>query len=551
VSQAKREPVSFLVFFLIWAEYKGWTVPLLHVRVCQWMDETHQDPLRVLQIFRGAGKSTLLAIYNAWRYYKNPAFRILHQGDQDGTAYKTSRDTKAVLMRHPLTREDFAKIRGDVKFWWTPESEDERNPSMQAAGIMSNITSSRADEAQNDDVEVPRNIRTPEAREQLRYRLSEQTHILVPGSSTLYIGTPHTHDSIYDEQIKAGATVLKIPMFAHERRYEEKDTASETRFAVPSQPGEDGLYVFVGIGKFAKLLEEGKDYRYRAGFVEFSEPPGAMLDIYTECAWPERFDRRELALRRRKCFTIGEWDSQYQLHSKPITDVRLDPDRMIAYDVEPVIRSANGETMMFLGKVRLVGVSAWWDCATGKIDADDSAFSIVFTDDAGRLYWHVDETLLGELAEFDDVTGKINGGQLQQIRELVIRYQIPNVHVEVNGAGGMVVPILRRALAGTGCGVLEEVASVKKNKRILDAFEPVLSTRYLWAHTRVLDGPASTQMREFNPKVTEQPDDHIDAGAGAIACTPVRIGKIVGKPTASSREDWVPSAGVHEVELDY
>ena len=35
---------------------------------------------------------------------------------------------------------------------------DERNPSMQAAGILSNITSSRADEVQNDDVEVPRNI---------------------------------------------------------------------------------------------------------------------------------------------------------------------------------------------------------------------------------------------------------------------------------------------------------------------------------------------------------------------------------------------------------
>ena len=36
-------------------------------------------------------------------------------------------------------------MRGDVKFWWTPDSDDERNPSMQAAGIMSNITSSRAD----------------------------------------------------------------------------------------------------------------------------------------------------------------------------------------------------------------------------------------------------------------------------------------------------------------------------------------------------------------------------------------------------------------------
>ena len=58
---------------------------------------------------------------------------------------------------------------------------------------------------QNDDVEVPRNIKTPEAREALRYRLGEQTHILVPGGSKLYVGTPHTHDSLYDEMERLGA----------------------------------------------------------------------------------------------------------------------------------------------------------------------------------------------------------------------------------------------------------------------------------------------------------------------------------------------------------
>lgn len=544
-----KPKVSFLVFFLMWAEYKGWDVPLLHVRVCEWLEDTKNDPVRVLQIFRGAGKSTLLAIYNAWRYYQNPAFRILHQGDQDGTAYKTSRDTKAILKRHPLTRDLMKAIRGDVKFWWTPESEDERNPSMQAAGIMSNITSSRADEAQNDDVEVPRNIRTAEAREQLRYRLSEQTHILVPGSSTLYIGTPHTHDSIYDEQIKAGATVLRIPMYESEIRYEESDAGKLTRFEVPFEPGADGLYVFIGIGKYSKLLVDGRDYVYRNGYIEFSEPPNALLDIYARGAWPERFTRQELELRRKKCYTINEWDSQYQLHSKPIGEVRLDPDRMIEYDVEPEIRTANGETLMFLGKVQLVGVSAWWDCATGKVDADASAFSIVFTDAAGRYYWHLSEGLLGDLAEFG-LDGQVSGGQCHRVRELVLKYQIPNVHVETNGVGGMVAPILRRALAGTGCGVLEEKATANKNKRILDAFEPVLSTQYLWAHSRIIDGAPATQMREFNPQVTTQPDDYIDSGAGAIACTPVRIGKIVGNPTSHTRDTWVPGAGVHEVQFE-
>lgn len=539
--------VTFLVFFLIWAEFKVWTVPLLHVRVCEWLDQTHEDPLRVLQIFRGAGKSTLLAIYNAWRYYCNPTFRILHQGDQDGTAYKTSRDTKSVLRRHPLTRDSMEAMRGDVKFWWTPDSDDERNPSMQAAGIMSNITSSRADEAQNDDVEVPRNIRTPEAREQLRYRLSEQTHILVPGASTFYIGTPHTHDSIYEEQIQAGATLLKIPMFAKEVRFE--DTGSAAQLTIPFDPEDDGLYVFAGIGKYCKALHEGTDYQRKGRVISFSTPPNAVIDVFTGCAWPERFNRQEMEIRRKKCYTLNEWDSQYQLHSKPITDVRLDPDRMVAYDCEPVIRKANGEVLMMLGNTRIVGAVAWWDCALGKINSDASAFSVVFTDDAGRLYWHVAEGLTGELAEFDD-KGKVSGGQCARIRELVIKYQLPNVHVETNGPGGFVPPILRKALAGTGCGVREEHSSVNKNKRILDAFEPVLSTQYLWASVAVLDGPVSEQMRAFNPVVTTQPDDYIDSGAGAISTTPVRLGKIVGKPTATPRDDWAPNAGVYEVAYE-
>jgi hypothetical protein len=72
---------------------------------------------------------------------------------------------------------------------------------------------------------------------------------------------------------------------------------------------------------------------------------------------------------------------------------------------------------------------------------------------------------------------------------------------------------------GTGCGVREEFSITNKQKRILDAFEAPLSSRFLWAHTDVLDGPVYDQMRDFNPALTNQPDDFIDSGAGAISQT--------------------------------
>ncbi|HID8729525.1 TPA: phage terminase large subunit, partial [Enterobacter hormaechei] len=103
---------------------------------------------------------------------------------------------------------------------------------------------------------------------------------------------------------------------------------------------------------------------------------------------------------------------------------------------------------------------------TGKVKADASAFSLMLTDARGHLYWHICQELTGELAEFDD-NDKITGGQVAQIKELVLKYQIPVVCVEVNGPGSFAGKLLRQALKGTGCAVREEFSITNKQKRIL------------------------------------------------------------------------------------
>ena len=533
--------VNFATFFAMWADERRWEVPDIHWQAVHWLE--HRGKLAVLRCFRGFGKSTLLALYNAWRYYGDQSYRILHQGDQDKTAYKTSRDTKAVLMRHPLTRDDFKAIRGESSFWWVPNANDERNPSMQAAGITSTITSSRCDEAQNDDVEVPRNIQNPEAREKMRYRLGEQTHCMVPGARQLFIGTPHTHDSLYDEMESMGADCLTIPMFAHEHRVEE---ATALEYVLPFVPE----MVLCGVGKFTKALKKGKDYQIKGTTVTLDKSPGALLDFYAGSAWPDRFTLEEMENRRKKCRTINEWDSQYQLHSKPVSETRLDPDKMVPYEVEPVARYANGELLLMLGNVRLVGVKARWDCSLGKINSDASAVAIVFTDDAGRLYWHRAIALTGELEEFAPDGKTLVNGQIKQLLDLLTPLQVPSITIETNGPGGFVPAIARKHLKRHGISVIEDYSIENKQKRILDAFEAPLSSGFLWAHTSVLEGPTYDQMMQFNPLAKNQADDYLDSGAGAIAETPVRIGRVVGKPTGERTDDWRPSAGQFSVELE-
>lgn len=528
----ERPRISFVAFFLLWADVQGWEVPPLHLRICHWLEK--RGRLAVLRVFRGAAKSTIVAVYQAWRLYCDRAYRFLDQGADDPVAYKLSRDTRAVIRRHPLCAgmlrtQPPAAGRFDVV-----GNPDARNASVTAHGIMSNVTSARAEEVVFDDIEVPRNIRKPESRNALRERTSEATHVLVPGGRKLYIGTPHTHDSIYDEQIARGADHLTIPLFEDHVRY---DKPTQRRFPFNFAPAADGLYVFLGM----KLLEEGADYKVEGRAVVFSRAPGGIVDIYARCVWPERFTRAEIAFRRAECKTLNEFDSQYQLQAKPLHAIRLDPGRIIPYDVEPTITLANGSVRMMLGQTQLVSCAAWWDCALGKLGGDASAFSVVFSNERGFLFWHRAVALTGDIYE-----------QCRTILELARALQIPSITVETNGPGGFVPPILRKELAGTGIGVAEvfQVSTTNKDKRILDGFEPPLSGRFLWAHTSVLD-TVEQQMRDWVPGVPNQPDDFLDSGAEAIKATPVRIGRIVGPVGSTERRDWRPSAGDYEVEVDY
>lgn len=545
---AKRD-IGFVAFFLLWAKIQNWKVPILHIRIAMWL-ETCEDPIRVLMVFRGAAKSTIYAVYKAWQLYKDPTRISLIWAADGPLSKKLTRDTINVLRRHPLCAGMLPTKPGAQMFWVTG-SNDARNASMTAVGVNQNVTSARARDIDYDDVEVPKNIRTAEARENLRSKIQESTFILVPGGRETFIGTPHTHDSIYPEMIATGAACLKIPLFENSIRYE--DTSKRTRYPFPFKPGDDGLYVMTGIHKFARMLEEGVDYRIERQEVVFAKPPGVVLDIYAHCAWPERFTREDVIKRRKKTRTLNYWDSQYMLEAKPINECRLDPAKIKAYDLQPRLETANRQVRMLLGNVQVVSGRAYWDPSLGKAGGDASAFSVVYDDSLGNYYWHACEGLTGEFAEFSDSRNtQIIAGQVLQACDIIARCNILHVYVETNSVGSFVGKLLMRALKqrGMSCGVTEIVQNANKNDRILGALEAPMKSGVLWAHVDVLEGPLWDQMKDWNPAVKQQPDDYLDSGAGAIEQAPVRINKLVGKPTDPSRNDWRQQTGVFEVALE-
>ncbi|MFW2012686.1 phage terminase large subunit [Acinetobacter bereziniae] len=544
--------VGFAAFYLVYAETLNWVVPDFHLDVCDFLED--YGSLGLLMMPRGHGKSTILDIYNAWKLYNNPNHLILHQGATDPDAYKVSRGTEQVFERHPLCQLfNIKKVRGETQKWWVTGSNDVRHGSIHARGILSNVTGSRANEIQNDDVEVPGNIGTPESREKLRYRLSEQTHILIPGGQKLFVGTPHTHDSLYTHIQKLGAKCLVLKMFKNEKRFE-----NVTEAIVDFDP----VYIFSGIGSQAKLLKEGINYQWiqqgNIFKIIFTEQH-YLIDIYSEALWSERFTPEVMEERRKECRTINEWDSQYQLHAKPVGDVRLDPDKLIAYDCEPVLKRANGRYIMMLGDRQIVGMTARWDPSSGKLKSDISAVTLVLHDDLGNKYWHRSIALKGEVIIPDD-SGEIIGGQVWLLCDLIENFNIPCITIETNGIGKFAPAALKAALKKRRirCGVKEHHSVGQKNKRILDGIEGPLISGLLWAHVSVLDthegentSDQFKQMRMFNPAISDQEDDYLDSLSGAITDSPERIGKIHNNLEANESPNWRTNGGVHDATLDF
>ena len=557
-----KPKISFLAFFLLWAELQGWKVPGFHIQVCIFLENFYlQGRTGLLMLPRGHSKSSILDVLNAWVIYCWPHTQILHQGTTDADAYKCSKGTRDVLEKHPLCfgNHTVGIRQGEVERWFVNGTPEVRYGTMLAKGILSGVTGHRAHFIQNDDVETPQTTANQEQRDKLPKKLAEQTHIAIPGAKKLWIGTPHTHDSIY-EKIKKGKKVDQfiLKMFEHEKRVE--DSVKGQKILLNFEP----IHAFSGIGHGSKYLKKDENYTCRklknTWEVTLLES-NYLVDFYSQGIWEDRFTPEEMEFRRDECKTLNEWDSQYQMHAKPIGDVRLDPDKIIAYDCEPVLKKANGTYVLTIGQRQMVGATAKWDPSSGKLKSDISSVALFFHDALGVKYWHRSLALTGPDIITDD-HGNIIGGQVWQLCDLVEEFNLTRIVIESNGIGGFAASSLKGALKKRKlrCGVTEQHSSLNKNKRILDAFEGPLLSGLLWAHISVLekvvgsiaeDSPETKQMREWNPAISSQPDDYLDSAAGAMDLAPERIGKSHDTVNYKEGVNWRTNSGVYEATLDF
>ena len=325
--------MNFLNFVWIWMHTLHLNVPKHHKAICQFLQRVFiPNKKALLMAFRGSGKSTLVGLFCAWLLCLKPDTRILILAADFALAKKMVQHIKRILEKHPVC---YGLKPAHINEWAADRltvnrRQNGRDPSVLAAGLASNITGSRADVIICDDVEVPKTSDTYPKRLTLKHKLDELNYVLTPNGMILYIGTPHSSDTIYNtDDFLKNWPILKIP----------------------------------------------------------------LVNKQGQSNWPERFSLEKIN-ELKATTAPSKFASQMMLQPFLPTQMRLDTARLNFYHDEITYHEANEAATLKIGDKQMSSVSCWWDPSFGSAKGDSSVIACVFSDDSGHYYLHRIQTLL-------------------------------------------------------------------------------------------------------------------------------------------------------------
>jgi len=417
----------------------------------------------MIEAFRGCGKSWLTAAYVLWLLYRNPQHKIMVVSASKERADAFSIFVKRLISDIPMLR--FLEPRpgqrdSNIAFDVGPAQPDQ-SPSVKSVGITGQLTGSRADTIISDDIEVPKNSYTEQQREKLGELVKEFDAVLKPGGEVVYLGTPQTAQSLYNQ----------LPS----RGYEIRVWPSEYT---------DGLD------------EEGAD-RYYGRLAPFVTEALAKNPVLRgKPTEPSRFDEMDL-LERKQSYREAGYALQFMLDTS-LNDADRYPLKLrdlVVMDVHPEkapvqLSWASSPDLAWEGvpNVGLNGDRLYRPMWASKEWLDYSG-SGMFIDPSGR---GADETAycVGKmLNSVIHVTrwGGLQGGYapdtLRALAEIAKAEKVNAVHVEGNFGDGMFVSLLKPVLSKIHpCHLEEYKVHGQKELRIIDKLEPVLN-----AHRLVID----------------------------------------------------------------
>lgn len=461
---------------------------------------------RIIEAFRGVGKSWMAAAYVLWLLRNDPQKKIMVV-----SASKTRADDFAMfcirLIREmPLLQclepdrdeQRAASNRFDVR----PAIPDQ-SPSVKSVGIFGQLTGSRADLILPDDVETPNTSWTVGMREKLLAAVGEFQAILKPGGDIMFLGTPQTEESLYNKLQLRGFTARIWPA-----RYPDK----------PEKYGE----------ALAPVIQEAT-----------KEQVGKPTD-------PRRFSEMDL-LERETSYGRSAFALQFQLDTT-LSDLERFPLRLsdlVVLEVsdhapEKVVWSSGAEYR--ITDLPAVGFSGDYYHRPAYIHGEWIEFQgcVMHIDPSGRGQ---DETAYAIVAHLNgnlyvlEVGAFRNGYDedvLTGLAQAAKRRKVNLILLEDQFGQGMLENLLKPYLQLHHPCTIEPVRSnVQKERRIINALEPVMNQHRLVVNRSVIENDAkgreddaiekrlSYQLFHQLTHITVdkgclQHDDRLDALAGAV-----------------------------------
>jgi hypothetical protein len=243
----------------------------------------------IIEAFRGAGKTWITGAFAVWNLFLNPQINILIVSASQGYADKIATfigqiigEMEILSFLRPREGQRSSVIAFDVG-----PARPNPVPSVSSVGLGGQMTGNRSDIVIADDCETPKNSYTDLLRVKLRETVKEFEALLKPAESSeieprvIYLGTPHTEETLYNKLRASGYTLVVWPA------------------EIPEFPA-----------KYKGALAPKIQARVDAG-----EPAGTPVE-------PKRHSRDELA-GRLVSFGFTQYQMQYMLDPSPADRDRL------------------------------------------------------------------------------------------------------------------------------------------------------------------------------------------------------------------------------------
>jgi predicted phage terminase large subunit-like protein len=174
-----------------------------------------------------------------------------------------------------------------------------------------------------------------------------------------------------------------------------------------------------------------------------------------------------------------------------------------------------------IGENNITGCAFYWDPSSGRHNRDGSVCALIYRYDKNRNVFVHD--IMYMVVDDEDMHPLTN--QCMAVLDFMQKHNLTRIGIETNGIGNALPEIMRDIAHKNqrSINIIQISNHVKKETRILNALEPLLSTGHLYMHEGIKQTMLLSEMLAFTPMGSKEHDDGLDALAGAVSMMPIPV----------------------------